>query len=331
VRALVVALLVGACSSSPSSDAISQRSGSSVARDASPREPVPERVRVIGDRSYLEPPLKRAFDPVGFEPMPEPQPGDWLAEHPEVPQSYDDFAQSETNVPTEARHVLYLLPIGTFGPEGAAPSLDALRDIVHAYFTLEVRVLPAVTVAAVGAKSRTNSATHARQLLAPDVLAWLAKRVPDDAYGLMAVTMVDLYPEESWNFVFGMASLKERVGVQSFARHDPAFFGEPRTLMSRRLQLRRAAWTLVHEISHMFGLSHCVYWRCVVAGSNNQAEADRAPLHACPVCLRKLWSAIRFDPAAREEALAATLRRLGIDDEAEWSEQRARWIRTGKR
>ena len=69
--------------------------------------------------------------------------------------------------------------------------------------------------------------------------------------------------------------------------------------------------------------------KCVVAGSNHQAEADNRPLHACPVCARKLHSAIGFDPGAREEALAKVLREVGIDDEATWSERRAKWIRDG--
>ena len=81
----------------------------------------------------------------------------------------------------------------------------------------------------------------------------------------------------------------------------------------------------------MFGLTHCVHWTCVVAGSNHQDEADSRPLHPCPVCLRKLHSSIDFDPAAREEQLAITLRELGIEDEAAWAERRARWIRTGTR
>ena len=141
---------------------------------------------------------------------------------------------------------------------------------------------------AVPAKTRINPSTKKRQLLAPDVLAWLVKRLPDDAFALQAVTMEDLYPEPSWNYVVGMASLSERVGVQSFARQDPALFGEAREPGWQKLALRRATWTMVHEISHMFGLTHCVYWKCVVAGSNHQAEADSRPLHACPVCARKL-------------------------------------------
>jgi archaemetzincin len=290
---------------------------------------VEARVAAIGDTSFLDAALQRAFDPHGdFDPMPAPEPDDWLAQHPEHPQSFDEFSKSATNVPTAQRHTIYLQPIGEF--PATAPSVDALVRIVHAFYTLDVKTLPAAKLADVGATSRINASTKKRQLLAPDILTWLAKRVPDDAFAVMAVTMEDLYPQPSWNFVFGQASLTERVGVQSFARQDPAFFGDARGAGWSQLALRRATWTMVHEIAHMFGMSHCVYWKCVVAGSNHQAEADSRPLHVCPVCLRKLYSAIRFDPAKREEDLAKVLRELGITDEADWSERRARWIREGR-
>jgi archaemetzincin len=290
--------------------------------------PVPARVAAIGSTALLAPELRRAFDDTTFEPMPEPGPDDWLAQHPEKPQSFQDYLRADKNVPNARRKVIYLLPVGAF--PATAPRLAQLAEIVGAFFMLEVRTLPAVNVAEVTATSRINERTKKRQRYAPEVLAWLRKRLPDDAFGLVAVTMEDLYPAPSWNFVFGMASLKEGVGVQSFARQDPAFFGEPRPDGWQTLARRRATWTLVHEISHMFGLRHCTYWRCVVAGSNHQDEADRSPLHACPVCLRKLYSVIRFDPAAREDALAAVFGRLGIDDEAAWSAARARWIRAGR-
>jgi archaemetzincin len=283
------------------------------------------RIAAIGDTSKLTPPLQRAFDPTGFLPAPKPGPGDWLAQHDEKPQTFDRYIRSQPNLPDERRKVIYLLPLGELAPGTAS----ALAAVVHAYFTLETRVLPAVALTEVTAKARVHDG-H-RQLLAPQVLGWLKQRVPDDAYALMAVTMEDLYPEESWNFVFGMASFTERVGVQSFARQDPAFFGQPREPGWEKPALRRATWTVVHEVAHMFGLSHCVHFACAIAGSNSQDESDRAPLHPCPVCLRKLQWALDFDPAAREAALAKALGELGIADEAAWSERRARWIRDGVR
>jgi len=291
------------------------------------------RVVAIGRTAKLSPVLQRAFDPSWFEPMPEPQTGDWMAEHWEDAQTFDAYVRSKPNVPYAGRNTIYLLPLGEF-PRGA-PSIDALQKIVHAYFTLEVKQLPAVPLAKVEAKRRINAFTGKPQLLAPDVLKWLEQRVPDDAFAVMAVTMEDLYPEPSWNFVFGMASFEDRVGVQSFARQDPAFFGDARGAGWEKLALRRATWTVVHEISHMFGLHHCQYYKCVIAGSNSQDEADRAPLHACPVCLHKLqWALSQFgdvDLVARERALASTLAEVGIDDEAAWATRRVKWLETGAR
>ena len=40
-----------------------------------------------------------------------------------------------------------------------------------------------------------------------------------DTYCILAVTNNDLYPRDSWNFVFGLADMEERCGVFSFARH----------------------------------------------------------------------------------------------------------------
>ena len=296
---------------------------------ASPAVAIPPRIAALGDTGSIAPELRRAFDVAAFDPMPEPGPDDWLAQHPEKPQSFADYLRAGRNAPDPQRPVIYLLPVGEF--PASAPTLPQLAELVHAFFALEVRTLPAVKVGEVTGKTRINALTGKRQLFAPDVLAWLKARLPSDAFGLLAVTMADLYPDPAWNFVFGMASLAERVGVQSLARQDPAFFGERRPRGWQLLARRRAAWTLLHETSHMFGLTHCTYWRCVVAGANSQDEADRSPLHPCPVCLRKLHSALRFDPAAREEAVAAALGRLGIADEAAWASARATWIRRGVR
>jgi archaemetzincin len=298
-------------------------------QDAVP--PVEARVAAIGKVGKLSPELQRAFDPaVDFEPPLPPGEDDWLAAHPEPGQTYDQFVASDPNKPDATRRILYLLPLGRVDGDGA-PALEPLVAVIHAFYGLEVKMLPPVTLDEVKPTTRVNDHTEKRQLLAPDILSWMSWNVPKDAYGVVAITMEDLYPDPEWNFVFGQASLKERVGVQSFARYDPAFFGEARPDGWQALVLRRATWTMVHEIGHMFGLQHCVHYRCIMGGSNNQDESDRAPLHVCPVCAHKLWWALRYDAAAREDALAGALRAAGFADEAAWSERRASWIRTGAR
>jgi archaemetzincin len=140
--------------------------------------------------------------------------------------------------------------------------------------------------------------------------------------------MEDLYPESSWNFVFGQASLRERVGVYSFARYDPAFYGEPRRSGYETLLLRRSCKVLAHETGHMFGLTHCPYFNCLMNGSNHLVESDRRPLHLCPVCLRKLQWSIGFDVAERDAALDRVNRAAGFVEEAEWLTQRIKRLRS---
>jgi archaemetzincin len=139
--------------------------------------------------------------------------------------------------------------------------------------------------------------------------------------------MEDLYPEPSWNFVFGQASLHDRVGVYSFARYDPAFYGEARTSGYELLLLRRSCKVLAHETGHMFGLTHCTFFNCLMNGSNHLAESDRRPLHLCPVCLRKLQWSIGFDVFARYTALEASDRAAGFTDEADWLKGQVQKIR----
>jgi archaemetzincin len=42
---------------------------------------------------------------------------------------------------------------------------------------------------------------------------------------MIGVCLSDLYPKDEWNFVFGLASIKGRTGVFSFARYDERFYG----------------------------------------------------------------------------------------------------------
>ncbi|XP_020351370.2 archaemetzincin-2 isoform X1 [Oncorhynchus kisutch] len=100
-----------------------------------------------------------------------------------------------------------------------------LRDYCQAfYYWLVVKLLPPVTVAATDCAFRVNSSSHNLQIHAGDLLRFLQKRKPYDAFGIMGITVIDLYPKDSWNFVFGRASLTEGMGVFSFARYDDNFY-----------------------------------------------------------------------------------------------------------
>jgi archaemetzincin len=210
---------------------------------------------------------------------------------------------------------------------GGSPSIDKLREFAAAFFSMQVKALPAVSLEASKFTTRRNPHTGNLQILTGDVLNFLKGRVPADAFCVLAITMEDLYPEPSWNFVFGQASLRERVGVYSFARYDPAFYGEPRETNYETLLLRRSCKVLAHETSHMFGLAHCTFFNCLMNGSNHLAESDHRPLHLCPVCLRKLQWSIGFDVLERYKALEHVARSDGFIDEANWLSQRIRILR----
>ncbi len=281
-----------------------------------------QRLQAIGSTAGSSPTLQRAFDPADdFEPVPAPGPNDWLAVHPEPGQSFEQFVRSGPNHPDKKRKILYLQPLGEFR-QGEAPPLESLREYAAAYFALEVRVLPSLSLDRLNITTRRHPTTRNRQLLTTDILTALKKRIAEDAFCLLGITMEDLYPEPSWNFVFGQASLRERVGVYSFARYDPAFYGAPRGGDYIRTLLRRSAKVLVHETGHMFGLAHCIYFRCVFNGSNHLDESDARPLHECPVDLRKLHHSIGFDVPQRYARLVQFYRKAGFEDEATWTRRR---------
>jgi archaemetzincin len=280
-----------------------------------------EQRAALGDLT-AEPAAIRAFltPDADFFPIPTPGPNDWLMFHREPRQTFDEYVASRPNRPDEARRIIYLLPLGDF-PEETAPSMEEVRAYAAAFFQLEVRVLPAYLPHALEFEPREHPRTRQRQVRTQPILSWLMSRLPEDAYCLLGVTMDDLYPDPAWNYVFGMASLRDRVGVYSFARYDPAFWGEERGPRYQEQILQRSVKVLAHETAHMFGLPHCVFFSCVVNGSNHLVETDARPQHLCPICLRKLQHTIRFDPARRYAELGRFYRRHAWFEEFDFTQR----------
>lgn len=281
-----------------------------------------ERLKAIGSTADLPEALKKAFDPrADFDPIPAPGPHDWLANHPEPGQTFDEYVRSSPNRPDAKRNTIYLQPLGDF-PKDKSPPLECLREYAGAFFSMKVKILAPIDIGGAHLTSRRNPHTGNRQIQTGSVLNLVRKTLPDDAFCLLAITMEDLYPDERWNFVFGEASLRERVGVYSFARYDPLFYREPRGKDYEKLILRRSCKVLAHETGHMFGLQHCIHFRCLLNGSNHLGESDSRPMHLCPVCLRKLQHAVGFDVPARYRDLLRFYGETSFEDEARWTAQR---------
>ncbi len=163
-----------------------------------------------------------------------------------------------------------------------------------------------------------------RQLLTGDLLDLLRANLPEHAFCYVGVTMEDLYPGPDWNYVFGQASLRDRVAVYSFVRYFPEFWGEE--LSDSTLVMRRSLKVLAHETAHAFGLRHCTARLCVMNGSNHLEESDSRPLHLCPQDLRKLQWSVGFDVHERYRRLADLYLELGLVDDARWIDRRLEHI-----
>lgn len=281
-----------------------------------------QRLKAIGDLSGCSPLQARAFTPDArlFQPIPKPKANDWLASHEEAQQTFDQFRAEPAAQPDALHKKLYLLPLGEFPP--GSPSLSRLTDFAQAFFGMPVAITGSTAITGLPIATRRNAGTQKRQLLTTDILTWLQKQKPKDAFSIIAVTMEDLYPEESWNFVFGEASLAGGTGVFSFARYDPQFFGERRGEGTEKLILERSLKVLAHEMSHMFGIEHCTYFHCLMNGANHMRETDESPLHLCPMCLRKLHHGAGFNLMVREQALMKFYQANGLPEEAEWEGRR---------
>jgi archaemetzincin len=307
--------------------ACEKRDVSSARLDAAPLEasptPTPEPSRSVS-KAPRRSEVRAIFQPSdAFAPMPPTKEGDWLSEHSERGQTYGQFVRSSPNKATGTRNTIYLQPIGKFDSP-AQPRFDVLAEYASLFFGMPVKVLPSRDDLRV--TSRKNRYSGTRQLLSTDVLNYLQWRVPADGYALIALTDIDLFPAAKWNFVLGQASLKARVGVYSLARYDPLFENAAdRTPLKevKKIVLRRALKVMTHELGHMFGIHHCVEFSCLMNGTNHLAETDRLPMHVCPVDLRKLHRAVRFDARERYRKLAEFYRRAGFESEAKWADRRA--------
>ncbi len=268
--------------------------------------------------------LKKVERPVNdlsddlFKPVPVPGPHDWLYSRKEKKETVEQFINKKRNVPDTNRRVIYLQPIWM----NDTVLLVKLKRFTERYFSMTVEIAENLNPPKDSFDFRTNPNTRKVQAHAGLLLEYLISKVPDDAFCVQAITPVDLYPEESWNYVFGYASYYDRVAVFSIARYDPLFFGKKRSEEYSADLLLRSCKVLAHETGHMFSMPHCVAFHCNMNGSNNLEEADAQPLHLCPVCLAKLKISIGFDSRKRYQLLLGYYQAEGLNKQAEWMTRR---------
>lgn len=117
------------------------------------------------------------------------------------------------------------------------------------------------------------------QYLADDFIAPISNSAREtNANAGLGVVGVDLFVPDL-NFVFGIANSYEKSAVISLYR-----------LMSshREIFYERARKEAVHELGHVFGLSHCSNVRCVMYFSNSLADTDYKKSTPCERCYTML-------------------------------------------
>lgn len=245
-------------------------------------------------------------------PLGKPNPGDWLDQHDERGQTFHEYRRAGPVTPTGKRTVVYVQPLGEFTTK-QHEIVELSAEYLGLYFGRPVKILATLPLSTIPARARrTHPEWGIKQILTTHVLDQVLRpRLPKDAAAYIAFTASDLWPGPGWNFVFGQASLRDRVGVWSITRNgDPTESDE-----SYRLCLRRTLKTATHETGHMFSIPHCTAYECNMCGSNHRDESDRHPLYLCPECHAKVCWATNADPVARLRRLAEFCRQHGLEQE----------------
>ena len=247
-----------------------------------------------------------------------PRRGDWLYHHHEPGQTFRQYLACGPVLPRGRRRTIYIQPIGDFS-EAQRRIIDLTADFMQRCFDRPVKVRGNLPLSTIPQEARRVHPTWGvKQILTTYVLDdVLAPRLPKDAAALIAFTTSDLWPGPGWNFVFGQASLRKRVGVWSLHRNGDPDPGKD----AFRLCLLRTLKTATHETGHMFSMLHCTAFECNMCGSNHREESDARPLWLCPECMAKLCWATGTDPAERYRRLAEFAGKHGLESKYEFYER----------
>jgi len=243
-----------------------------------------------------------------FAVMGKPGNSDWLASHNEPGQTFAEYLEADPVKPTAERNKIYVLPLGTFNAK-QQKMIAVTAGYLAAFYDMSVQELPQRPLTATWPNVRQNKFAKSRQVKTGHILNDILKPIlPADAAALIAFTSDDLYPDESMNYVFGQASLENRVGVWSLSRLDDNT--DEQNFLLRTLKIA------AHETGHMFSMRHCTKYECLMSGTNHLAETDRRPVDACPECTAKICWLTDTDQKSRYERLATFMKQNNFPKEA---------------
>jgi len=239
--------------------------------------------------SYYE---KIAFNDEGLK---NPTQEEWRYNNKEHNQTFQDFERLKKIKPEAGKNTIYLQPIGEFNIL-QKKQIGLTKQYLAKYFQLETKILPILSNTIFPKSAKRIRSNNQEQVLASYILdSVLINKKPKDAVVLMGITKKDLFPSPEWNYVFGLASYENGVGVTSMFR----FYDGNLTESNFNKSLERLLKISSHEIGHMFGISHCLNANCVMNGTNNLTETDSHFARACSLCQQKLNSSLKYDNQKR--------------------------------
>ncbi|XP_075575141.1 archaemetzincin-1 isoform X2 [Pelecanus crispus] len=231
---------------------------------------------------------------------------DWLLSHPDAPEDFEMFYHAMLRRKQNfCRKHIYLQPIDLIeGPAGLS-LLDSLQSCVESFFLgLRVKCLPSIPISSIHCCYRHSRDTDRVQLHADGILNFLKNNKPMDALCVLGLTLLDLYPCETWSFTFSKFLPGQEVGVCSFARFSGDFPQAGCSSLNLLTQKERLCEISKETRDRTLPFSAQEMVQCC-KGALSLDEALLRPLEPCPICLRKLQHVVGFKLVERYRKLYA--------------------------
>ena len=178
------------------------------------------------------------------------------------------------------RHRIGVIPIGDI--PGIAPKVIAAH--ISGYLDLQAILLEPM-------KTPTYALDKSRlQYNVGTILQRLESRLFTSVDKVIGILDVDLFVPV-FTHVFGEARQRGRVALVSLFRlreENPID-----TTTDSAVALERAAKVALHELCHLYDLTHCENRQCLMYFSGNLADLDQLPLNFCRYCSRYIRDATK--------------------------------------
>lgn len=236
---------------------------------------------------------------------------DFLALVPETGQTAEEFAREEKDKLPPHRRAIRFFPYTDGENAPTAALLGALARFAEAVFPGAGGEIGPLRPLGPEFFDEAGERVEADAVL-DDLLDFVGV----DVLAAIALANAALFsgPRE---VVGGLASFRRRVAVMSIPFQADGADDE--------LFLRRMLGAVAHDVGHVLGMAHCVFFRCVMNGAATDEALDDRPILFCPVCEEKIGIALGVADAARLDSrkkLRAFCREFGLVAEAKHLEKR---------